>query len=79
VTPTIVWAKVTPTPTKPVVADETPTVPVEETPTKPVVADETPTVPVEETPTKNSTPGFAAIFAIAGLLAIAYVMMRRRG
>jgi PGF-CTERM protein len=81
VTPTIVWAKVTPTPTKPVVADETPTAQVEETPTptKPAAAEKTPTAPVEEMPMKNSTPGFAAMFAIAGLLAIAYAMLRRRG
>ena len=31
------------------------------------------------TPAKNGAPGFTAIFAIAGLLAIAYVLMRRRG
>jgi len=36
------------------------------------------TAPVKETPTKKGIPGFTAVFAIAGLLAIAYMVMRRR-
>lgn len=49
------------------------------TPTKTAVAEETPTAPAVETPTtKKDMPGFTAVFAIAGLLAIAYVMVRRR-
>ncbi len=50
------------------------------TPTKPAVAEETPSAVAEETPTekKSETPGFTAVFAITGLLAIAYVLMRRR-
>ena len=48
-------------------------------PTKPAVAEETAPEGAEETPTKKKgTPGFTAVFAIAGLLAIAYAMMRRR-
>ena len=47
-------------------------------PTKPAV-EEMPAVIAEETPTKKpGIPGFTAVFAIAGLLAIAYAMMRRR-
>ena len=45
---------------------------------KPAAAGGTPTAPVKETPTKKGIPGFTAIFAIAGMLAIAYVVMRRR-
>ena len=40
-----------------------------------------PTTPPIVTPPptkKKGTPGFTAVFAIAGLLAIAYAMMRRR-
>lgn len=50
------------------------------TPTKTVAAGETPTAtaPTGEEPTKKDIPGFTAVFAIAGLLAIAYVMVRRR-
>jgi len=48
------------------------------TPTKPA-AEETPSVVAEETPTKKpGVPGFTAVFAIAGMLALAYVVMRRR-
>ena len=48
------------------------------TPTEPA-AEETPSEVAEETPTKKKgIPGFTAVFAIAGLLAIAYAMMRRR-
>ncbi|MEA1868546.1 MAG: PGF-CTERM sorting domain-containing protein [Euryarchaeota archaeon] len=28
---------------------------------------------------KKGAPGFTAVFAIAGMLAVAYAMMRRRG
>ena len=48
------------------------------TPTKPAAAGETSTAPAEEGPTKKDIPGFTAVFAIAGMLAIAYVVMRRR-
>jgi PGF-CTERM protein len=37
-----------------------------------------PTAPAGEEPTKKDMPGFTAVFAIAGMLAIAYVVMRRR-
>lgn len=46
--------------------------------TKPAVAGGAPTAPAEEKPTKKDIPGFTAVFAIAGMLAIAYVVMRRR-
>ena len=50
------------------------------TPTKPAVEEETAPEGAEATPTnKKGITGFTAIFAIAGLLAVAYVMMRRRG
>jgi len=50
----------------------------EVTPTaKPAAAGVAPTAPVKETPAKKDIPGFTAVFAIAGLLAIAYVVMRR--
>ena len=49
------------------------------TPTKTTVAEKTPVVPAVEEPTKKKgIPGFTAVFAIAGMLAIAYAMMRRR-
>jgi len=38
----------------------------------------TPTPKVTPTPTPTSTPGFEVVFAIAGLLVIAYVALRRR-
>ena len=38
----------------------------------------TPTAPAGEEPTKKDIPGFTAVFAIAGMLAIAYMVMRRR-
>jgi PGF-CTERM protein len=48
------------------------------TPTKPAV-EKTPAAVAEVTPTKKKwIPGFTAVFAIAGLLAVAYVIMRRR-
>ena len=47
--------------------------------TKPAAAGVAPTTtPVKETPTKKDMPGFTAVFAIAGMLAIAYMVMRRR-
>ena len=72
----------TPTVTATAVSTATPGVtPPEEavtTPTEPA-AEETPSEVAEETPTKKKgIPGFTAVFAIAGLLAIAYAMMRRR-
>ncbi|MDF2957488.1 MAG: hypothetical protein OD814_001110 [Candidatus Alkanophagales archaeon MCA70_species_1] len=67
-------AAVTPTPS--------PTPPVEVTPTP------SPTPPVEVTPTPSPTPpaatpsptppGFTAVFTIAGILAVAYLIIRRR-
>jgi PGF-CTERM protein len=55
--------EVTPTPAKP----------------KPAAAGKTPTAPAKETPTKKKgIPGFTAVFVIAGMLAIAYAVMRRR-
>ena len=77
------WDEPTPTVTATAVPGVTPGVtPPEEavtTPTETAVAEETPSVVAEETPTKKKgIPGFTAVFAIAGLLAIAYAMMRRR-
>uniref|UniRef100_A0A7C3UII4 M6 family metalloprotease domain-containing protein n=2 Tax=Geoglobus ahangari TaxID=113653 RepID=A0A7C3UII4_9EURY len=70
-------AVVTPTP-----VETTPT-PVETTPveTTPVVTTPVETTPVETTPTPTPTPrgpGFEAIFAVAGLLAVAYLLRRRQ-
>ena len=67
------------TPTEPT-EPTTPTTPTEPTtPTTPGV-NETPTTPgVNETPTTpptEDTPGFEAIFAVAGLLAVAYLVRR---
>ena len=71
-------------PTEPVTpGEETPVTPGEETPVTP--GEETPVTPgeetpVEETPTNETetpdTPGFEAIFAVAGLLAVAYLVRR---
>ena len=47
-------------------------------PAKSAAAGVAPTAPAKETPTKKGIPGFTAVFAIAGMLAIAYVVMRRR-
>ena len=67
---------VTPTPE----VEVTPTPEVEVTPT-PEVEEPTPTPRVEEEPTPTPTPeppGFEAVFAIAGLLAVAYLVLRKR-
>ena len=48
------------------------------TPAKPAEAGKTPTAPAGEGPTKKDIPGFTAVVAIAGMLAIAYMVMRRR-
>jgi PGF-CTERM protein len=52
------------------------------TPTKPVADEEVIPDEAEVTPTRKKPwwkiPGFTAVFAIAGLLAVAYVLMRRR-
>ncbi|PXF60006.1 MAG: hypothetical protein C4B59_10285 [Candidatus Methanogaster sp.] len=49
------------------------------TPTRPAAAGATQAAPAKETPTKKkSTPGFPAVFAIAGMLAIAYMVLRQR-
>lgn len=62
----------------------TPTPPVTPTPTPPVVTP-TPTLPPAVTPTPSPTPsptpklfGFEAVFAIAGLLAVAYLALRKK-
>uniref|UniRef100_UPI00351C09B6 S-layer protein domain-containing protein n=1 Tax=Methanomethylovorans sp. TaxID=2758717 RepID=UPI00351C09B6 len=60
------------TPTTPGV--ETPTTPGVETPTTP--GNETPVPPTNETPEEPGTPGFEAIFAVGGLLAVAYLVRR---
>ena len=60
-----------PTPTPPPVVSPTPTP--EVTPTPPPVVSPTPT----PTPTPEP-PGFEAVFAIAGMLAIAYLVLRKR-
>ena len=72
VTVEITAAVPTPTP----VVSPTPTPEVTPTPTPPEV---TPTPTPVETPTPTPTPpGFEAVFAIAGLLAIAYLVLRKR-
>jgi PGF-CTERM protein len=43
-----------------------------------VATAEAPAEPVETPTKKPGVPGFEAVFAIAGLLAVAYVLMRRR-
>ena len=48
------------------------------TPSKPAAAGATPTASAGEGPTKKGPPGFTAVVAIAGMLAIAYMVMRRR-
>lgn len=61
----------TPTPTK----TPTPTPTPVETPTK----EETPTpAPTKTTEEKKQGPGFEAVFAVAGLLAVAYLLRRRQ-
>jgi len=35
-------------------------------------------VPATATPEPTPTPGFGAVFAIAGLLAVAYLVLRER-
>ena len=87
-TSTLVTATVTPTATPHVTPTEvvspTPTPPpgVTPSPKKTAVAEETPTTPAVEAPTKKKgIPGFTAVFAITGMLAIAYLMlliMRRK-
>jgi PGF-CTERM protein len=66
-----------PTPTTPAV---TPTTPPPATPTPttpPVEVTTTPTPPPVTTTPKGGIPGFEAIFAIAGLLAVAYLLRRK--
>ena len=60
----------TPTPTK----TPTPTPTPVETPTK----EETPTPAPTKTEEKKEGPGFEAVFAVAGLLAVAYLLRRRQ-
>jgi len=63
----------TPTPTATPTATPTVTIPPTTTPTA------TPTATATPTPTSTPTqPGFEAVFAIAGLLTIAYLVLRRR-
>ncbi len=61
-----------PTPTPEV--EVTPTPEVEVTPTSVPTAEPT----AEPTPTPTPTPGFEAVFAIAGMLSIAYLVLRKR-
>ncbi len=78
VTVEIVEAAPTPTPTP--TPEATPTPEMTPTPTPPEVATPTPTPAVatpEATPTPPA-PGFEALFAIAGLLAVAYLILRRK-
>jgi len=63
----------TPTPTTPPPTTPPPTTP---TPTTPPPTTPTPTTPPPTTPTPS--PGFEAVFAIAGLIAIAYLLRRRQ-
>lgn len=71
-------AAVTPTPTTPTPTTPTPTTPTPTTPT-PTTPPETTTVVTTPPPTTTTpTPGFEAIFAVAGLLAIAYLLRRRQ-
>ncbi|ADB58878.1 PGF-CTERM sorting domain-containing protein [Archaeoglobus profundus] len=71
-----VTTTVTPTPTTPTPTPTTPTpTPTTPTPT-PTTTTPTPTTPPPTTTTP--TPGFEAVFAIAGLLAIAYLLRRRQ-
>ena len=64
------------TPETPVTpGEETPVTPGEETPVTP--GEETPEEPTNETPVEEpGTPGFEVIFAVAGLLAVAYLVRR---
>ncbi len=67
-----------PTPTPTPVVSPTPT-PTEVTPTPTMpVATPTPTPPVETPTPTPKPPGFEAVFAIAGLLAVAYLVLRKR-
>jgi PGF-CTERM protein len=69
---TIGAAKPSPTATPAPTATPTPTVPATPTPATP-----TPATPTPATPTPEE-PGFEAVFAIAGLLALAYLVLRIR-
>jgi len=48
-------------------------------PTKKTAAAKTDAPAAEGTTAKKSAPGFTAVFVIVGMLAVAYVLMRRRG
>jgi PGF-CTERM protein len=72
---------VTPTVTPTEEANATPTEIVTPTPepeASPVVTETEPTTEPTETATDKKTPGFESIFAIAGLLAVAYLVLRQR-
>lgn len=56
------------------VTEENVTAPVNETPAEETPAEETPA----ETPAPTPTPGFEALFAVAGLLAVSFLVLRRR-
>jgi len=79
VTVDIVAAGATPVPT-PLPTGVTPTPAPTAAPETPTPAPATPTpAPATPTPTPKPTPGFgASVFTIAGLLAIAYLVLRRR-
>jgi len=66
----------TPTPTTPPPTTPPPTTPPPTTPTPTTPPPTTPTTPPPTTTTPS--PGFEAVFAIAGLLAIAYLLRRRQ-
>ena len=65
------------TPTPPAEVTPTPTPFVEETPSPSLTLTPTPAPTVSPTPTPKE-PGFEAVFAIAGLLAVAYLVLRRK-
>jgi S-layer protein (TIGR01567 family) len=65
-------ANVTPT------AEVTPTLEPTAAPEDDAAADADTAADAEETATEKKTPGFEAVFAIAGLLAVAYLVLRQR-
>uniref|UniRef100_A0A7C3MAD3 PGF-CTERM sorting domain-containing protein n=1 Tax=Archaeoglobus fulgidus TaxID=2234 RepID=A0A7C3MAD3_ARCFL len=67
---------VTPTPTTPAPTTPAPTTPA---PTTPAPTTPAPTTPAPTTPAQQpgGVPGFEAVFAIAGLLAVAYLLRRK--
>ncbi|WP_456478772.1 PGF-CTERM sorting domain-containing protein [Geoglobus ahangari] len=69
----------TPTPTPTATPTPTPTKTPTPTPTPVETKEETPTpAPTKTTEEKKEGPGFEAVFAVAGLLAVAYLLRRRQ-